>query len=74
MRPAQEGDVEVTYVRDDEQALWMQVQLDLTQATGQEPTEDQVYAEYMRRIPTWAAERAEKAEQAESQAVRHGRR
>jgi len=73
VRELQEGDVEVTYVRDGEQQLWMQVQLDLTRATGQPPTEDEVYAEYMRRIPVWAAEQAEQ-EEAERVAIARGGR
>ena len=51
--PAKEGDIDVTFVQDGEQELWMQVELDLTKARGRMPSEEEVYAEYQRRLPAW---------------------
>lgn len=51
--PAKEGDIEVTFVHDGEQELWMECELALTRATGRAPTEEQVLAEYQRRLPAW---------------------
>lgn len=52
-RPAAEGDLEVTYVNDGEQELWMECELALTRATGRAPSEEQIMAEYQRRLPAW---------------------
>lgn len=52
-RPAAEGDIEVTYVNDGEQELWMAIELDLTRATGRPPSEEEIMAEYQRRLPAW---------------------
>lgn len=51
--PAQEGDIEVTYVHDGEQELWMQTELDLLKATGRMPSDEEIMAEYQRRLPAW---------------------
>lgn len=52
-RPAVEGDLEVTYVNDSEQELWMECELALTRATGRAPSDEQIMAEYQRRLPAW---------------------
>jgi hypothetical protein len=43
--------VEVSYVDTQVQAELLEIELRLTSATGQAPTEDEVVAEYVRRYP-----------------------
>lgn len=43
--------VEVSYVRDETVAEFMQIELDLTAATGQAPSEEMVMDEWNRRHP-----------------------
>ena len=53
--PLPQGDqaagVAITYVSDAQQAEFMEIELRLTQATGQPPTEEEVLLEWERRHP-----------------------
>lgn len=51
--------VEVTYVNEVQQRTLMEIELGLTGATGQPPTEEEVLAEYDRRVSAPAAPPAE---------------
>lgn len=48
--------VEVAYVHDGQIAEFMQIELDLTRATGRPPSEDEVMGEWDRRHPTQGLE------------------
>lgn len=40
---------DIAFVNDAEQAEWMEIEVRLTAATGQPPTEDEILSEYLRR-------------------------
>lgn len=46
-----DAETEVTFVNEAEQAVLMDIELRLTQASGQPPTEDEILQEYTRRHP-----------------------
>lgn len=49
--PGEVPSIEVSYVDDDAVAEFMQIELDLTRATGQAPSEEMVMDEWHRRHP-----------------------
>lgn len=49
LRSTEDRATEVSFVREDEQAEFMDIELRLTQASGQPPTEDEILQEYWRR-------------------------
>lgn len=56
VQPSTGPAVEITYVSEEGQAEWMEIELGLTRATGRPPTEEEVLVEYERRHPELSRE------------------